>query len=305
MPKIGRNDPCHCGSGKKYKQCHLPIDEASQSERRRLRQAQDALLPKLIEATQGLPEAMPAALDRFWNGKYTPAQLSELDDLEWRGADRFLTWLAFDVRLDDGRTLVERLASGEGVVEFTDDELRLLKEWTGVRLRPYVIESITKGQAFHVRDLLDETPYEVEDHAASRRVEVGEVLIAHLLPVAERSVVGGAVAHLTTDTRDKLHEYASLYLEAFQRDHPNATWDDLLRERSEALNHFVMALPIEESDPKVLESLLLQTRVMLRLAGESIGIGRKADEVPDSPSRNDASADPGVRATNPSANDEQ
>ncbi|MCU0403959.1 MAG: SEC-C domain-containing protein, partial [Chitinophagaceae bacterium] len=21
-PKIGRNDPCPCGSGKKYKQCH-------------------------------------------------------------------------------------------------------------------------------------------------------------------------------------------------------------------------------------------------------------------------------------------
>ena len=22
LPKIGRNDPCHCGSGKKYKKCH-------------------------------------------------------------------------------------------------------------------------------------------------------------------------------------------------------------------------------------------------------------------------------------------
>jgi uncharacterized protein len=21
-PKIGRNDPCHCGSGKKFKKCH-------------------------------------------------------------------------------------------------------------------------------------------------------------------------------------------------------------------------------------------------------------------------------------------
>ncbi len=21
-PKLGRNDPCHCGSGRKYKQCH-------------------------------------------------------------------------------------------------------------------------------------------------------------------------------------------------------------------------------------------------------------------------------------------
>ena len=21
-PKLGRNEPCHCGSGRKYKQCH-------------------------------------------------------------------------------------------------------------------------------------------------------------------------------------------------------------------------------------------------------------------------------------------
>lgn len=27
-PKVGRNDLCHCGSGKKYKQCHLEQDEA-------------------------------------------------------------------------------------------------------------------------------------------------------------------------------------------------------------------------------------------------------------------------------------
>jgi hypothetical protein len=25
----GRNDPCHCGSGRKYKQCHLDKDEAA------------------------------------------------------------------------------------------------------------------------------------------------------------------------------------------------------------------------------------------------------------------------------------
>lgn len=27
MSTIGRNDPCHCGSGKKYKKCHLEADE--------------------------------------------------------------------------------------------------------------------------------------------------------------------------------------------------------------------------------------------------------------------------------------
>lgn len=25
-PKLGRNDPCHCGSGKKYKRCHGAAD---------------------------------------------------------------------------------------------------------------------------------------------------------------------------------------------------------------------------------------------------------------------------------------
>jgi len=30
MEKLGRNDPCPCGSGKKYKQCCLAKDEAKE-----------------------------------------------------------------------------------------------------------------------------------------------------------------------------------------------------------------------------------------------------------------------------------
>lgn len=31
---LGRNDPCHCGSGKKYKRCCLAKDEAAEREAR-------------------------------------------------------------------------------------------------------------------------------------------------------------------------------------------------------------------------------------------------------------------------------
>jgi uncharacterized protein YecA (UPF0149 family) len=31
MSKVGRNDPCHCGSGQKYKKCHLAADDAARS----------------------------------------------------------------------------------------------------------------------------------------------------------------------------------------------------------------------------------------------------------------------------------
>jgi SEC-C motif len=43
-PNLGRNDPCHCGSGKKYKQCHLAEDEAKERSER-ARQAEAAPAP--------------------------------------------------------------------------------------------------------------------------------------------------------------------------------------------------------------------------------------------------------------------
>jgi hypothetical protein len=275
MPKVGRNDPCPCGSGKKYKQCHLPIEEAAHAEQLRQRRAVDTLMPKIVTAAREQVDAIPAAFERFWNGKYTPDQLGELDDLENRGAERFLTWFAFDYPLEDRRTLVDRLSTDTDALELNDDEAQLLKGWTDVRLRPYVIQSVLKGQGMQVSDLLDETERDVEDHAASRHVVPGEVLVAHLLPAARRYYVGGAAAHLTEDTRERLHEFAALHLAAYQREQPDATWADLIRAHSEVLNHFVMQLPVEAPNPTLLENIITQTRFSLKLAGESLGIGRK------------------------------
>ncbi len=36
-PKVGRNDLCWCGSGKKYKKCHLHEDEKKQAGKNRLK----------------------------------------------------------------------------------------------------------------------------------------------------------------------------------------------------------------------------------------------------------------------------
>ena len=36
MGKIGRNEPCHCGSGKKYKNCHQQIEEKKEAKKTKL-----------------------------------------------------------------------------------------------------------------------------------------------------------------------------------------------------------------------------------------------------------------------------
>ena len=48
----GRNEPCHCGSGKKYKQCHLDQDEAA---------ARDARAKTAAEAAKNAPPSEPVA----------------------------------------------------------------------------------------------------------------------------------------------------------------------------------------------------------------------------------------------------
>lgn len=272
MAKIGRNDPCPCGSGKKYKHCHLPIDQAGQQQQLRQRRAVDTLIPKIVAATQQMPSAVHTGFQRYWNGKYGQEQMAEIDDVEDRGADRFMTWFIFDYLLDDGLTLVEHLAV-EPSFELEGAEAELLPQWKDVRLWPYAVEEIAKGQHVVLQDMFDGKHYILHDSAASRRLQLGEVLVAHLVPAGEHYFIGGAAAHLTADTRERLREYAELHLQAFQRDeNPEAGWRDLIHDRSEVLNHFVMQLPVEQVDPTLLDTILLQTRASLQMAGESLGL---------------------------------
>jgi tetratricopeptide (TPR) repeat protein len=104
MATPGRNDPCHCGSGKKYKKCCLPKEEAAEREviakdqaaraeraaERRLeeRAAKAALLERIADAAsvpdelEELTTASNAAVDLVNAGKLEEAEAAARDLLE-------------------------------------------------------------------------------------------------------------------------------------------------------------------------------------------------------------------------------
>ena len=89
--KIGRNEPCPCGSGKKYKKCCLPKDEAE--ARARFRAAEVTPSPRPDEAPiQTVPSAVSQEPPLDWNeeargeGTLPPETERQLDEL----------WLAFE-----------------------------------------------------------------------------------------------------------------------------------------------------------------------------------------------------------------
>ena len=265
MAKIGRNDPCPCGSGKKYKQCHGPIDAEHAAEQRRIRQAPDTLLPKLMDTMPRFAGKFAPALARFWNGTHDVEDIETLDDLEERGAERFLNWFLFDYRAEGGQTPLERLVADPGELELTPAEAQVLPGWTPVRLQPYRVTEIRKGQGFVAVPMRGEGEILVEDHAAAKRVEPDEILIVHLVPAGEAVFVNGTAAHLSTDTIEKLNEWIDLHLEDLRASKPDADYADLLQERSEIFNHFVMALPREVQPVNPLQSLIENTRALLAM----------------------------------------
>lgn len=96
MAKTGRNDPCPCGSGAKYKRCCLPRDEAAAAETAATRAAEqppprdramrDALVERLAghfvaeqDDDDGLTEASNLPVDLIHAGKLDEAEKAARD----------------------------------------------------------------------------------------------------------------------------------------------------------------------------------------------------------------------------------
>lgn len=169
----GRNDPCWCGSGKKYKKCHLAADEESKR-------------PDLPHATkERAAEPLHARLHREliehckeWRSN---ADFEEASLLYWgrrpedlnsqhEGAllGGFFEWYVHDFRpTSTGRTLVEeylRRRAGR----LTAAERELLESWREARFGVWEAQRVEEGAGVELQDLFAGDRFFVHDVSCSR-----------------------------------------------------------------------------------------------------------------------------------------
>jgi len=77
--KTGRNDPCPCGSGKKYKKCHLMVQQKHEEDMRRQQYQRqlDELHRRLLEK---FPSFKTRKVFNFFHGKGTSITLDNDPD---------------------------------------------------------------------------------------------------------------------------------------------------------------------------------------------------------------------------------
>ncbi len=154
MLKLGRNDPCRCGSGKKYKQCCLPADDA----------AHFAAMPKATPRTQPTHPGLMSILGAL--------NAADEDDLE--AASNIVPDLIKAGRLDEAETPAHDLLERFPEVHDGYDRLGMVAEARGENLK--AADYYRKAAAF-IRDHAD--------HYDPGYEAVFERLVAKLDPSAE------------------------------------------------------------------------------------------------------------------------
>jgi hypothetical protein len=176
MPKPGRNDPCPCGSGRKYKRCCLGHEAEHDAYAAALERSVLPLLSDLARfaeaATRQPLEAVARKDFPFWRGP--------LDDAM---AARVVDHLMFDLRHERfGRTAIDQYVL-ERANALSEQSRALLKAWQGATQRLYRVESWSAG-FLQCTDLLGDASGSISVWPLGRNAG----LVAEGSPVALRAL---------------------------------------------------------------------------------------------------------------------
>ena len=182
MSGPGRNDPCPCGSGRKYKQCCLLKAAQAVSAREYLPAERISAIDAVREVISRAEfasevEAAEAAFVACMDALPDPEDPDVIED----SSPFFQAWLMFDFELRPGRTAVDlclvrqssRLRSGERRY------LELVHEAT---LRPYEVAAVRPGEGMDLVDLWTGDRVQVRERAASQQIVPWIVLGARVMP---------------------------------------------------------------------------------------------------------------------------
>jgi hypothetical protein len=184
-----RNQPCWCGSGRKFKQCHL---------------RQFDQLPLRKRAGWLYHKAMLHVFGTTW------ADLAnELARLRtaYAETDREAQQL-----VDDGLVLDVTLFEGGALADFVEtrgtllpeDEVLLAQQWLLIERSVFEVTAVEPGVSVSLRDIRTGDSAQVQEQTASRELRVGQLICTHLLPVGDDVSMYGGVEPVDLRYRDAL-----------------------------------------------------------------------------------------------------
>ncbi|WP_141734779.1 YecA family protein [Oligoflexus tunisiensis] len=190
--KAGRNDPCPCGSGEKYKKCCLVQESAARSDEVLFREAEAALMERMLPfAEEAFGES---AIEQAW-----VLFLDEMTEVTFDPEDPlnllFIPWFLFNWVIETpedkpasqaplNQTVAEAFLQTEELSALERDIIRASNR------RPlsfFEVMEVTSGQSLKLHDLMQDQALAVEEDTASQTLKPGEIIVGSImLPINGR-----------------------------------------------------------------------------------------------------------------------
>ncbi len=197
---VGRNQPCPCGSGRKYKVCHLP---------RQTRQLADRAA--LAYTRLGL------WMQRSANRPIVDEYAAVIDEEIHEGG-----LLATNLALFDGSRIGAYLDERAGMLP--DDERDLMSGWVAAPMAAYEVTAIERGDTVTLRPLLGGDEISVRERGVVSQLRRLDLLVGVVLDDGERPRIIAPMTQVPRSRRAELvgvfANYSPELLVAFFRPQP-------------------------------------------------------------------------------------
>jgi hypothetical protein len=200
---VGRNDPCPCGSGRKFKHCCLARRSDAEAARVRVRTAEGRVVMAVVKhaaTTWGEP-LLQHAWEDFWLYEDVPDDMHA--EPEWEGM--FLAWFTLGFvpdpecpdRTDAWPTEplgLHWLASQRGPVDALDRAF--VEQACASPLSVFAVEQVTPGVSLDVKDVLTGRSFHTPEIAASRTLRVGDLIFSRVVTLEGLSLLFGMAPYV-------------------------------------------------------------------------------------------------------------
>ena len=223
--KIGRNDPCTCGSGKKFKHCCGSTGENVRAAEpnghdRAIERAIDWLMSKHRQAAlAALDDLLFGGLsdedgERLRHLDQETLQSIEINAMEWLLAEG-------DILVKGSPKRVADCLLGPGGPLFTVEQRLFITQMMEQPLRLYIVTDVAPGRQITLCDALDarKSPVVVQEKSGSQTLKAGTYLGCRVLAFDGRFELSGAVYPFSQLMGSEAAKHIKLGLKDFKK-HP-------------------------------------------------------------------------------------
>jgi HEAT repeat protein len=243
--KVGRNDPCPCGSGRKYKKCCLNKDEERRSEKTSATPKEIELRERLLSfsSKERYKKDFEKAYHLFWRRpSKEPLILDENEEINF---GFFLDWFIHDFTLRNGMTVIEEFYQ-EKKERLSEEEVSLLKYEIASYLSIYEVLSVTPGVGLRLKDLLTNEAMDILEVKGSLTLVKWDVIFARVIKMGSVNKLSGMITVIPRGNREEILSSIQRTWEKVKKETGRMEWSDFMKSNAQLIHHLIEDRSVKE-----------------------------------------------------------